>query len=393
MKWVSAFSDEADYEVSLRSCITQMERQDCVEPDLIFVYFRPSFFQYYLQIFTAVERVFPTAHIVCCGTSAMMSGLEELADGSCMSMMAANLPGVDVMITHVDLTKEPGADASPAEWYSYTGIDKQQNQHFIVLADPFSANLENVLKGMDYAYDATIVGGFSSGMEFKGDAILVTEGVCYNHGVLLISLSGAIDMIPIVAQGCRGIGDDLTITDCHEVVLDKVNNQSPMICLKEISEKLDDQDKDLLHKSLFIGVEMDSLSMDLNNREYLIRNIRGVNPESGALVVGEKLQHGQNIRFHLRDPKSSKEELLDRVERYKMKMSARKCKGIMIFSCLGRLSDFYGEESVDAGIASIVDDEAPLSGLFCSGEVGPVQGSTYIHGYTAVIAYFYEPVK
>lgn len=393
MKWVSAFSDESDFEVSIRSCISQIEHQDCVEPDLIFVYFRPSFFQYSLQISTAVERAFPTANIVCCGTAAMMSGLEELAEGSCMSIMAASMPNVNVEVSHVDLVKEPGADASPLQWYDFTGIKKQSNQHFIVLADPFSANLESVLKGMDYAFGAPIVGGFSSGMEFKGDAVLVANGVCYNHGMLLVSLSGAIDMVPIVAQGCRGIGGDLTITECHEVVLEKVNGQNPMICLKEISEDLNDMDKDLLHKSLFVGVEMDNLSIDLNNREYLIRNIRGVNPESGALVVGEKLQNGQTVRFHLRDPKSSKEELLDRVERYKTKMSSRKCKGIMIFSCLGRLSGFYGEESVDASIAATVDEDAPLSGLFCSGEVGPVQGSTFIHGYTAVVAYFYEPVK
>ena len=50
--------------------------------------------------------------------------------------------------------------------------------------------------------------------------------------------------------------------------------------------------------------------METKNGEYLIRNIRGINPESGALVVGDYLQEGQTVRFHIRDPQSSQSELM-----------------------------------------------------------------------------------
>ncbi|MCH2206602.1 MAG: FIST C-terminal domain-containing protein [Lentisphaerales bacterium] len=393
MKWASAFSDTDDYEESISNCIVQIERQGCSEPQIMFVYFRPSFFGVSLQIANIVERAFPSAHVVCCGSAAMMSGLEELSEGSCITLMAGELPNVEVDVAHIDPAKEPGADASPNRWYDFTQIPKKYNQNFIVLADPYSLHLENVLKGMDYAYEATLVGGFASGMQFKGETVLIVNGVVYNYGAILVSLSGAIDLVPLVAQGCRGIGEDLEVTECNEVVLEKVNGRSPMLCLKEVAEGLTESDKTLLHQSLFIGVEMDSLSMETKNSEYLIRNIRGINPESGALVVGDHIQEGQTVRFHIRDPQSSQGELMSMVDQYKIKMSTRECRGMMVFSCLGRLADFYGEESVDASIASTVNEEAPLSGLFCSGEIGPIYGSSYIHGYTAVVAFFYETVK
>ena len=323
----------------------------------------------------------------------MMAGLEELSDATCVSIMAGVLPGVDVKMSHLDIVYEPGADASPQEWYNFTEIPKCHNQSFIILADPYSANVENVLHGLDYAYGATVIGGFSSGVQFKGKTSLVCNSTIHSHGIVLVSLSGNIDVIPLVAQGCRPIGDDLTITDCSEVVLEKVDDKSPMHCLKSIAEDLNDIDKTLLHQSLFLGVEMDSLSIDPDKREYLIRNIRGINPENGALVVGDHLQNGQNVRFHIRDPESSRDELTTIAENFGIKFQSRVCTGMMVFSCLGRLADFYGEQSVDASIINSVSEEAPLAGFFCSGEIGPVQGDTYIHGYTASAALFFEPIK
>ena len=31
--------------------------------------------------------------------------------------------------------------------------------------------------------------------------------------------------------------------------------------------------------------------------------------------------------------------------------------------------------------------ELPISGLFCNGELGPVDGSTHVHSYTASVAF------
>jgi small ligand-binding sensory domain FIST len=393
MKWATAFSDKSHFEDNIQECILQLEQQLGGAPDILFYYSSPYFFDYAHEISATLSKVFPVAKLAGCGAAAKMAGLEELSDNTCISIMAGILPGVDIDVVHLDISKEPGADVSPQQWYEFTGVDRIKNQSFIVLADPYSANVEDVLKGLDYAYEATIVGGFSSGVQFKGGSTLFCNDDVYNNGMILVSLSGNIDVIPLVAQGCRPIGKSLTVTNCSEVVLEEVDHRNPMLCLKEIAEDLSEPDKVLLHQSLFIGVEMDNVSIDTNSEQYLIRNIRGINPESGALVVGDHLQEGQNVCFHIRDPESSRNELRSIADSLRVKLSNRECRGILVFSCLGRLADFYGEESVDASIINSIDDAAPLAGIFCSGEIGPVQSASYIHSYTASAALFFEPVK
>ncbi|MCM8530704.1 MAG: FIST C-terminal domain-containing protein [Lentisphaeraceae bacterium] len=393
MKWSTAFSDKEDFEESVRSCIDQIERQMTNEPDLIFVNFSPGFFPYAEDLSRALERAFPSAQLAGCGAGAMLSNQEELSDDPCLTLMVAELPNVEVSVHHVKVSDEPGEDVSPNAWRKYTGIAKKKNQSLILFADPYSEGVENVLRGLDYAYDATIIGGFSSGIQFKGTTALVSNEKVLNEGMVIVSLSGEIDVIPIVAQGCRAIGEDFEISECNETVLKTLGGHSPMLCLKKLADGLSDSDKELLHQSLFIGLEMDSLDIGVYEKEYLIRNIRGINPENGALVVGDFLQKGQTVRFHIRDPESSRAELQSIVDKMKVKLSSRSCKGMMLFSCLGRLADFYGEQSVDSGIVAQISETAPLGGFFCSGEFGQVNGSTYVHGYTASLALFYTPVK
>ena len=62
--------------------------------------------------------------------------------------------------------------------------------------------------------------------------------------------------------------------------------------------------------------------------------------------------------------------------------------GALMFSCLGRGQNLYGEADHDSRLFFEELADAPLSGFFCNGEIGPVHDTTYLHGYTASIATF-----
>ena len=57
--------------------------------------------------------------------------------------------------------------------------------------------------------------------------------------------------------------------------------------------------------------------------------------------------------------------------------------GALIFSCLGRGKYLFGKPDHDTGMFKQQIGEIPLTGFFCNGEIGPVAGNTYIHGYTS----------
>ena len=59
--------------------------------------------------------------------------------------------------------------------------------------------------------------------------------------------------------------------------------------------------------------------------------------------------------------------------------------GALVFTCNGRGAALFGEPHHDASVVSEALDAAPLAGMFCAGELGPIGGQTFVHGFTASI--------
>ena len=122
--------------------------------------------------------------------------------------------------------------------------------------------------------------------------------------------------------------------------------------------------------------------------DFLIRNIIGMDPKSGAIGIGERLREGQIVQFHLRDAQTSAEDLTGLVNQYRDGQRGTRVAGGLLFSCLGRGMYLYGQPDHDTGIFRDALGEIPLGGFFCNGEIGPVQGATYLHGYTSSFGLF-----
>ena len=62
--------------------------------------------------------------------------------------------------------------------------------------------------------------------------------------------------------------------------------------------------------------------------------------------------------------------------------------GALLFSCLGRGLHLYGKPDHDSGLFRYCLGDVPLGGFFCNGEIGPVHGTTFLHGYTSAFGLF-----
>ena len=394
MKWVSVYSDKEIFKENLADLVAQLKEKLDADPDLIIAFVSQRFSFETADFVQMIKKNFPDCLVTGCNSEAMMIDDIETDNSPGISILAASgLPDNCAEVVHVDVENCPGEDDSPATWREFVGLDSKMNQNLIVFADPFSPGVDKVLSGLDYAYTGTVTGGFASGAQFKGETVLFADDEIHSSGMVILDLGARLEVIPIVAQGCRPVGEDLEVTKCDNVVLEEVNGSNPLDYLRGLAAQLNDQERDLLQRSLFIGVEMDVLRADLNHGDYLIRNIRGINPDNGSLVIGEHLQKGQSVRFHIRDPESSKKELEEITEKLAIKLGNRKCCGMLVFSCLGRVRNFYNEPDVDVQLIHRINKKAPLAGFFCSGEIGQVSGNSYIHGYTATAVLIYEQGK
>ena len=90
---------------------------------------------------------------------------------------------------------------------------------------------------------------------------------------------------------------------------------------------------------------------------------------------------------HLRDADASAEDLEQMLSTLAAESRAE-VQGSLLFSCLGRGKHLYGRPDHDTDAFRRHLGEVPLGGFFCNGEIGPVGGTTFLHGYTSAIGLF-----
>ena len=76
------------------------------------------------------------------------------------------------------------------------------------------------------------------------------------------------------------------------------------------------------------------------------------------------------------------------LSRYSMEHPIYEETGALLFSCLGRGLNLFGRADHDTDMFREKVNAMPLTGFFCNGEIGPVGGTTFLHGYTSSFGIF-----
>jgi small ligand-binding sensory domain FIST len=162
--------------------------------------------------------------------------------------------------------------------------------------------------------------------------------------------------------------------------------------LRDLIQSLSEEDRQLAQHSLFVGVARDEFKQQLGHGDFLIRNLLGVDPRVGAIAIGALIRPGQRIQFHLRDARTSEEDLELLLQQYQKEASkSTDAVGALMFSCLGRGEGLYGKPNFDSQLFHRYLNSTQLGGFFCNGEIGPVGGNTFLHGYTSVFGICRQP--
>jgi small ligand-binding sensory domain FIST len=229
-------------------------------------------------------------------------------------------------------------------------------------------------------------GGLVSGGRMPSTNWLFSGGETFHGGVVGVAFTGDLAIDTIVAQGCRPVGPPMVVTRCDGNLIAELDHASPLQVLQVLHDSLDARDRALFRHSLFLGIEMKD-SLVHREGELLVRNIVGFDAEANVLAVAARLRPFQVVRFLLRDARTATEDLERLLERHCASGSGA-CDGALLFSCLGRGEGLFGERDHDSRLFRKHLGDAALGGFFCNGEIGPVGGTTFLHGYTSSFALF-----
>ena len=384
MKWYSSVSEKRNIREAFEECTLNINRGADDQINLVLAFVGSDFADSYSLLPNMVADEFPGAVFIGCSGNGVIGNAKEIEHRPGFSLSAAVLPDVAIQSFHVMDGDLPDGDDSPHKWEELIGVKANGKPDFIILADPFSMRGQNLVKGLDYAFPgSTVIGGIASGGRQPGENALFLNQEQISEGIVGVALHGNVRIDTIVAQGCRPVGDLMRITKCDRNILEELDGQKPFEILGELYSELSEEDRNLFQNSLFLGVVMDHFEDDPSIGDFLIRNVLGADQEKGVISIGEMLQEGQIVQFHLRDSQTSSENLTEMLQSYDYNPSNEEGAGALLFSCLGRGSYLYGKPDHDTDLFIERVGDLPLTGFFCNGEIGPVGESTYIHGYTS----------
>jgi len=180
------------------------------------------------------------------------------------------------------------------------------------------------------------------------------------------------------------------VTRAEHNVIHELSGTPALERLKALFASLSDDEQHLAQRSLHIGVVMDEQRNRFERGDFLVRNLIGADQQTGSVAIGDVVTEGQTVQFHLRDARSATEDLhlmlaAERVRHPQPPLAA------LVFSCCGRGRGLFGRPHHDVLTLKERAGNVPTAGFFAQGEIGPVGGNNFLHGYTASIALFSEP--
>jgi small ligand-binding sensory domain FIST len=383
MQWASAGSTQEDTAAAIRETAAAVRAElGAAAPDLIVAFVSPHHRERFSDIPALVRREFRSGLLIGCSAGGVIGGGKEIEQQPGVSLTLAALPQVTLMPFHV-------AEEDVAAWQQRFALAPAADPQFLLLADPFTFNPESFLSDLDRAYPASRkIGGLASGGRQAGENALFLGDETLGAGMVGVALSGNVRVDTIVAQGCRPIGQPMFVTKCQRNVIWELDGRSAVEVLHGLYRQLNPADQELAQHSLFLGVVMNEYQHEYKQGDFLIRNLVGMDPDRGVLAIGAIVREGAVVQFHLRDATTSAQDLEHLLTAYAEASAGARPAGALLFSCLGRGIYLYGEPDHDTHAFRDHLGAVPLGGFFCNGEIGPVQGSTFLHGYTSAFGLF-----
>lgn len=396
MKWFSTVQSGASLERSLRQAARDVKANMKIDKaDLGLLFISASYRAEAVDLWPVLKEELGIKHLLGCTGGGIIGAGHEVEDRPAISLTVADLPDVDIVPFHITQENLPDADTGPKAWRDLVHVGPEKQPSFLILSDPFSVDSDALVAGLDFAFPQAVkVGGLTSGGNNPNEHLLLLDQKILSKGAVGVALSGDIFVEAVVAQGCRPVGEPVTITECDANILIAVDGKPPLAYVQEMYEKASLRDKELMQSSLFLGLLMDPFKSEPKQGDFLVRNIIGLDQNRGIMAIGAPLRVGQVVQFHLRDAATSHDDLqlmLTNSQSAKLKTTAPgnpAVAGAMLFSCLGRGRRLYGEADHDSSLFKSLVGDIPVGGFFCNGEIGPIGGKTYLHGYTSSIAVF-----
>jgi small ligand-binding sensory domain FIST len=321
--------------------------------------------------------------IIGCSASGVIGGNRGVEQTSAVSAWAAVLPRARIEPFRLETLRTE-------DRLVVVGMPEGRDDDVVgvLLTDPYSFPVDAfVERSGDVLPGLPLVGGLAGG-EVRGSTRLFVDDEVFDSGAVGVVLGGSVAAATVVSQGARPIGPTMAVTKAEDNVLYELAGAPALDKLEQIITLLPEEEQELAASGLLIGVAMDEYADEHEQGDFLVRGVVGADTDNGAIAIGDVVEVGRTVRFQVRDAGAADEDLSELLKRFDMDT----VEGALLFSCNGRGRAMFPNSDHDVRTLRRTFGEAGVGGFFAAGEIGPVGGRNHVHGFTASILAFGEPV-
>jgi small ligand-binding sensory domain FIST len=373
-------SDELDPVDAFASAGEQAARELGAPCDLAVIFASQGHLAAGAAVLEAVHAQLAPRNLIGCGAGGVVGLGRELEASPGAVVWALAAPEAEIATYRSTATPAAGR----FEFHGLPASDSAVDT-MLALADPYTYPAEILLEHLNSERPGIpVLGGLASAVGDGGS--LFCDGDLVAGGAVLCTLAG-IEVLPCVSQGAEPVGPEMTITACEGNVIQELASVPALERLREAIFELEERERELAASGLLLGIVIDENQPEYVRGDFLVRPIVGADDESGAIATGERVRVGQTVRVHVRDPARADEDLREALRLQSAAVGEAGAAGALLFTCNGRGRRMFDVPDHDAGA---VEDAlaVPTGGFFCAGEIGPVGGRNFLHGFTATMAIF-----
>ncbi len=334
-------------------------------------------------------------HSLGCTASGVAGAGNARETGLAVSAWAAVLPGLSLRAFHLEVMKVEAGVA-------VIGLPEPLTDEgtALLLADAFSFPTSSFLGQLDARSPGlAVVGGLAAGMQGPGSTRLIIDGRLFDRGAVGLLLggsddvdsgdadggdadsesgTGAADLVcPVVSQGCRPVGPDMTVTRAEDNVLLELAGVPAPQRLQQLLAGLPEAEQARFHDSPQIGTAVDEYAEERGQGDFVIRPLLGLDLDRPGISIPDPVAVGRTVRFHVLDAEAAGADL--RAALY----GAGRASGALVFSSARRGQAMFGCSDHDVTTVRDLTGARAVVGAFTGGELGPVAGRNHLHGFSA----------
>jgi small ligand-binding sensory domain FIST len=357
--------------------VGQVLERGGARPDLAVLFATGAHVERMDDIASAVRSLLAPATLVGATAVSVIGGPQEVEDRPGLSLWAGHTGPVQPL--RLDAIRD-------GDTWNVVGLPDDlapgEPRTVVLLTDPFTFPVDAFVDALSEQHpELTILGGIASAARTMGGNRLVLDGTVHDDGAVGVLLPAGIGTRAVVSQGCRPVGDPFIVTRATGNLIEELGGRAALDRLQQLLDTASPEDHALLARGLHIGIVIDEHKADYGRGDFLVRNVLGADRSRGALAVGDSVEVGRTVQFHVRDAATADEDL-------RAMLLGPPAQAALVFTCNGRGIRLFGEPDHDAALVHAAIGRGAVGGMFCAGELGPIGNRTFVHGFTASVLLF-----